>query len=189
METCSIPGCTSAVVSRGWCSKHYTRWQRHGDPLVTSRTPPMPEGATVKFCPRCSKRKPLADFSLRPSGKPKGYCKECEADYQAQHAATVEGRELRRRARAKWNDENHEYFLSYRYGITKADYDRMREAQGDSCAICGDQQPGSRSRVWSVDHCHATNRVRGLLCHRCNMGLGYFKDDPERLRAAIKYLS
>ena len=95
---------------------------------------------------------------------------------------------MRRNHRAKWNDDNHGYFLNYRYGITKADYEGMREAQGDRCAICGVDSPGSRSKVWSVDHCHVTNVVRGLLCHRCNMGLGYFKDDPVRLRSAITYL-
>ncbi len=96
---------------------------------------------------------------------------------------------MRRVAGAKWNNDNHGYFLQYRYGITSADYERMRAAQGDRCGICGTSDTGARSKVWLVDHCHKSNEVRGLLCHRCNMGLGYFKDDPTRLLAAVAYLS
>lgn len=100
---------------------------------------------------------PIDNFGRRPSGAPKGYCKTCEAKYQADHASTANGREMRRQARAKWNDGNHEYFLMYRYGITKADYDRMLEDQGGRCAICKTEKPSSRNKVWSVDHCHATH--------------------------------
>lgn len=62
-------------------------------------------------------------------------------------------------------------------------YIEMLELQHGLCAICSEKmvQP-------AVDHCHATKRVRGLLCRSCNVGLGFFKDDPERLRRAIDYL-
>jgi hypothetical protein len=132
--------------------------------------------------------KPIDSFGRRPNGHPPGYRQPCESAYQADHASTVAGREMHRKARGKWNESNHEYFLSYRYGITRSDYDRMLAEQGSRCAICRTDQPGSRQKLWSVDHCHASNRVRGLLCHRCNLGLGYFKDDPDRLRSAIVYL-
>jgi hypothetical protein len=188
MATCSISGCSSAAASRGWCIKHYTRWQRHGDPEFTTRTPPSTATAVEKFCPRCHTVKAIDEFGRRPNGNPKGYCKPCEAKYQADHASTVAGREMRRRARGKWNDGNHGYFLSYRYGITSDDYDRMLAEQGGCCAICQTDKPGGKARAWSVDHCHSTNKVRGLLCHRCNVGLGYFKDDPVRMARAISYL-
>lgn len=167
---------------------HYSRWLRHGDPTKTTRRPASTADAPEKFCPRCHTVKPRAEFGTRSNGKPKGYCTPCEAAYQASHAATAEGREMRRAARSKWNDGNHDYFLRYRYGITAEDYAAMVTHQGDRCAICGTDSPGTRTKVWSVDHCHTTNEVRGLLCHRCNMGLGYFKDDPERLAAAVRYL-
>ena len=59
-------------------------------------------------------------------------------------------------------------------------------AQEEACAICGYPQ---FSEDLSIDHCHETGEVRGLLCKHCNLGLGHFRDDPERLKAAIDYLN
>ena len=176
------------MFARGWCSRHYSRWQRHGSPHVTTRTPPAAPDATTKKCPRCCEIKDLDNFGRRPSGRPKGYCKKCEAAYQRQHAATETGREQHRTARSKWNENNYEYFLQYRYGITGEDYDRMLTEQDGKCAICGTTEPGCGNSRWAVDHCHDSLDVRGLLCMNCNTGLGYFKDSTERLRSAVAYL-
>jgi hypothetical protein len=70
-----------------------------------------------------------------------------------------------------------------RYALTSAAYDALLRDQGGRCAICAAANPGC------VDHCHATGRVRGLLCRSCNIGLGNFRDDVERLRAAARYLT
>lgn len=81
--------------------------------------------------------------------------------------------------------------LRHKYGIDLPDYERMLENQGGCCAICGTDQPGrNQTDAYSfhVDHCHSTGIVRGLLCDRCNRGLGYFSDDAGRLAAAIRYL-
>ena len=53
---------------------------------------------------------------------------------------------------------------------------------GKCCFIC------KRTENLNVDHCHKTNEIRGVLCTRCNLGIGYFKDDPMLLKKAIKYL-
>jgi hypothetical protein len=71
----------------------------------------------------------------------------------------------------------------YTYGITLEQRNEMIEAQDNKCLICSDEL-----NVPHVDHCHETKHVRGILCARCNMGLGYFKDDPQRLASAITYL-
>lgn len=76
--------------------------------------------------------------------------------------------------------------LRHQYGITLAQYDAMLAAQGSGCAVCG--VPSSGDRKLSVDHCHVTGRVRGLLCSRCNYALGQFDDRPELLRQAAIYL-
>lgn len=80
-----------------------------------------------------------------------------------------------------------------RYGLTIEDYDRLVITQANRCAIC--LQPQGRSRNnksplsrLDVDHCHASGKVRGLLCYNCNAILGHAKDSIAVLRAAIAYL-
>lgn len=72
------------------------------------------------------------------------------------------------------------------YGISVSDYERMLASQGGKCAICGRDKSGKKAwRSFSIDHCHSTGRVRGLLCTPCNVHLGWF----ERFAAvAMKYL-
>lgn len=77
--------------------------------------------------------------------------------------------------------------LKRAYGITLAERDAMLEAQGNACAICGAPEPGSK-RGWHIDHCHSTKKVRGILCHHCNVSAGAAKDDPARLRMIADYL-
>ncbi|NJK88106.1 MAG: ATP-dependent DNA ligase [Myxococcales bacterium] len=76
--------------------------------------------------------------------------------------------------------------MKYQYGITPLEYDKMSRLQGNVCAIC--REPNSRNRFLGVDHCHATKKVRGLLCDTCNTTLGKFHDDPERFLRAAEYL-
>lgn len=68
------------------------------------------------------------------------------------------------------------------YDITPQEYRQRMERQGGRCAIC------KRVEKLVVDHCHDTNKVRGLLCVKCNWGLGHFEDKTERLVAAAEYL-
>ena len=74
------------------------------------------------------------------------------------------------------------------YGISLKVYNELLEKQGGHCALCPATEPGSGRDHFCVDHDHVTGRVRGLLCYRCNLGLGQFKDRPEVLRTAITYL-
>ena len=78
--------------------------------------------------------------------------------------------------------------LSRLYGLSVEAYNALLKDQGNVCRICGTDSPGRNHANWSVDHDHLTGRVRGLLCHRCNVGVGHFDDDPSRLRRAADYL-
>jgi hypothetical protein len=86
-------------------------------------------------------------------------------------------------------DARRDYNLRKNYGISSADYDRMLEGQDGRCAICRSDQPGGRTKYFHVDHCHSTNKVRGLLCMPCNIMLGQADDNIDTLNNAINYLN
>lgn len=75
---------------------------------------------------------------------------------------------------------------AHMYGLTVRELHELMERQGRACAICRTPDWGVKGP--SVDHCHTTGAVRGILCGSCNNGLGRFRDDPARLRAAAAYL-
>jgi recombination endonuclease VII len=74
--------------------------------------------------------------------------------------------------------------LKFDYNMSLEQYDALLARQGGVCAICRIRS----ERPLCVDHCHRTDRIRGLLCRTCNSGLGFFNDDPALLRAATAYL-
>jgi hypothetical protein len=75
-------------------------------------------------------------------------------------------------------------YLRVRYGISPEQYDLMLRYQGGACGICGERPTGRLC----VDHDHVTGKVRGLLCHRCNLGLGNYRDDQRLTMAATAWL-
>lgn len=82
--------------------------------------------------------------------------------------------------------------LQKRYGMTIDEYEEIHDKQNGICMICGKPEfvrdQNGRLRKLAVDHCHATGKIRGLLCTNCNKGLGHFKDSPKLLTKAINYL-
>jgi hypothetical protein len=87
--------------------------------------------------------------------------------------------------RQKMHQRRH--ILWKRYGLSPEDYDALVAKQDGRCAICLSKSTGPWG-VLVVDHNHDTNRVRGLLCHACNVGIGQMKDDPRIVRRALNYL-
>ena len=97
---------------------------------------------------------------------------------------------------------HHESMVKAKYGITLDAYDAMLTAQGHRCAICGVAIVSAYSHVIEfglarrgakrgsamIDHDHVTGLIRGLLCVRCNMGIGCFRDSAAGLEAAARYL-
>jgi hypothetical protein len=87
------------------------------------------------------------------------------------------------RVRAGFTEQNR----ARKYGLTSEEFDKMMTKQDNSCAICF-KQFDLKVRP-CVDHCHATGKVRGLLCRSCNLGIGHLGDDPARVLKAHQYLT
>ena len=81
----------------------------------------------------------------------------------------------------KWRND-----IKRKYGLTEPEYHQLNESQNYVCAICkGNDDRGAKL---AIDHCHTTNKVRGLLCRTCNVAIGYLNDDIALLESAINYL-
>lgn len=121
--------------------------------------PAVPEGH--KYCPGCATVRPHTEWHRNKRSRDglASYCRIC------------------RRSQGRAD------YLRRTFGLTEAERTAMAGSQGGRCAICGGADPKH------IDHDHVTGRVRGLLCGPCNMGLGLFKDDPNRLLSAIRYLA
>lgn len=180
------------------------------------RGPKYPDVDGMKRCIACEEVLPVSMF--KPVDTPSGYHAECgpcvkarwrreyrksEERYRSHsrnqwEAMSVESRSMyneRQRARNAANPERTAMHdrkkLMKRYGLTPDTYDELLAAQGGVCAICCGPpkgRPGVSGTSYHIDHDHTTGAVRGLLCNTCNSGLGNFKDDPERLADAIRYL-
>jgi hypothetical protein len=77
--------------------------------------------------------------------------------------------------------------LARAYGLTVERWNELFAAQGGACAVCRSSEPNTK-RGWHTHHCHKSGRVRGILCHHCNISLGAAKEDSARLRALAEYI-
>jgi Recombination endonuclease VII len=96
----------------------------------------------------------------------------------------IEGKSLDSEERSSKRRKRSE--LMKKFGINADQYDTILKEQKYVCAICN--KPDLLNRGLAVDHCHKTNKVRGLLCTNCNMGLGKFQDNVEYIQNALTYL-
>jgi hypothetical protein len=119
----------------------------------------VPDG--FRWCPSCEKAIPHAEYA-RSRLTPSGFGSCCKACKAAADRAS--------------------YFYR-KYKLTEHAVDALRADQENRCAICGDPDPQH------LDHDHATEKVRRLLCQRCNHGLGLFRDDPGLLHTAALYVT
>lgn len=79
-------------------------------------------------------------------------------------------------------------FRYRKYGVSKKDYDNMLKNQDYKCKICR-QVNIINKRTLDVDHCHKTNKIRGLLCQKCNRGIGLLNDNPVLCARSALYLN
>jgi len=137
----------------------------------------------LKVCPVCKESKTSENFyaSKRTKDKLDTRCKECADAYKEQWVAKdpLKNKSVSENAR-----------LLKRYGITLEEYNKLSEEQNHCCKICGKtaSQGRARSKFLSVDHCHETGEVRGLLCQKCNTGIGLLGDNYKSLEKALQYL-
>lgn len=137
---------------------------------------PFKAQRTGKKCTKCGVLKKLEEFGtrlLKVSGNitHKSMCKECE-----------------KKSANEWYekhpDKKNDRMRKYRYGMSNEEFDILKNEQNGKCKLCG-----LNMKKPNVDHCHKTGKVRGIICMKCNAGLGLFNDDVELLKKAIQYLS
>ena len=115
-------------------------------------------------CRKCGESKPKAEMriSKKKENGVDSWCRDCANKWKRKH---------RRNKTPEWCDDRERYL----------DAIEIKE-----CIICGAEEPPNK--YFAVDHDHETGRVRGVLCHKCNKGIGLFQDSPELLRLAALYL-
>ena len=140
-------------------------------------------GNSLRPCFRCEHRNRMAKGA---------YCRQCATDIERERRAQNADAINARTRELRTPERNRAYSL-HQFGLTVEQYEALREKQGGACAIC--RQVVATLRV---DHDHsccprkdkACGRcIRGLLCSKCNVGLGNFDDDIARLLSAADYLA
>jgi Autographiviridae endonuclease VII len=178
------------------CNREHVRRQEQ------ARRDRLTEGRMVREAPRCLGCG--AELPYNGRGRPRQRCAPCLAEWtrtegtrrsrewieaNPERAREKDRRVYQHRAERVRQAKLDEH-LRRKYGLERADFDRMLAEQRNCCRICG-REPNGKTRQSStlhVDHDHATGRVRGLLCGKCNTMVGLAGEDPAVLLAAVKYL-
>lgn len=211
---CSVDGCQTGVKAAGYCSRHYAQMHLTGSitPMIAREcllaecdVMFMPKRRDQRYCcgRHASKGWRLEQGKADPQtrncseptcGKPfhtyrawQRFCSPTCADtFKRTDPELTERHRTKMRTRYHTDPTVKVRTRLGRYGLTVEQYEAIFESQESACAIC--HSPDPRGDHWHVDHDHNTGRVRGVLCARCNVGIGHFGEDPERLLAAIHYL-
>jgi hypothetical protein len=174
-RSCSLDGCERPHYAHGYCNPHWRRFKRNGTPGAVTIKTPNPSECSFDGCLRTSSSRGLcaSHYSQIQKGRP---------------LTPLEERGQGRGASWVWQ-------LRTRYKMTVQQYDEKLQQQGGGCAICG--EVNASGRRLHVDHDHECcpggtscgQCLRGLLCSKCNVGLGQFKDSPRLMLLAIEYLA
>lgn len=211
-RTCSIDGCGRPVRARGWCATHHQRWERHGDPGSGEIWDQVRKRCSFDGCGRPATCRGLCDTHADQAARGKEL-----TPIRSFHKTTIRDDLGRKRCCTctEWHDpaefqacaRNADGLSSqckrcYRqdqwlkkFGISADQYASMLKAQGGGCAVCGEQCRTGRSLAVDHDHTCCPGQktcgkcVRGLLCQRCNMGIGMLGEDPIRLWSAMAYVA
>lgn len=183
---CALDGCDKTYVWESThpkqlycCKSHYMKARQRAQRVERPEPP-----AGMLFCSRCKTLKSRSDFPPSKQGNVRsGWCTPCGVEYGNLWAEENPDRRSAstRRSRAAR--------LLRLYGAPIDDIGALIAQQDGRCKCCGNEP----TRGFHIDHDHARHEAglpsyRGLLCHGCNVGLGAFADDIERLKAAVLYL-
>ena len=155
--------------------------------------PPQHQTAPgTKRCTICKETKPEGQFHRNKNyhdGRSR-ICMACAINLRKEYARkNLPKLNEKQKERYRKNPERYaDYERRSHYGMEPGEYARMLAAQDGRCAICGTDNPAPR-RNFAVDHCHETGRVRGLLCGKCNTGIGQLQHSKDIILRAIEYLS
>lgn len=150
----------------------------------------------TKFCTKCKLEQSLSEFykNNQTFDRLTYSCKNCLSIGRSERGkAYYQKNKNKIKAQTLAYERNNpekrlNYRLKSRYRVSKEQYDLLLIAQNGVCRICNQFKTNKNSSRLVLDHCHATGKVRGLLCDNCNKGLGQFADDPELLIKAAEYL-
>lgn len=131
----------------------------------------------MKKCSKCKIDREDSDFNSDPR------CRFCN---------NLRTRKYKKDNPHKVNDSNR--IARYKkFGLTKEAYEKLLKDQDGKCAVCKEVETEAdakgRIKMLAVDHCHITNRIRGLLCAACNKAEGLLKSDVQRILALADYLT
>ena len=164
----------------------------------------------MRPCTVCGEVKSLEEFAKHPKGMMgrQGWCKECgNAKARARYNSNAEHyRSKRRESKREYDQRRYaemiasgnkpkkdpikakNSYLLRNYSISYEEYLCLLEGQDHKCAICGAEESDRKNRELVVDHCHASGKVRGMLCQKCNLMLGNANDLISTLEQAVIYL-
>jgi hypothetical protein len=154
-------------------------------------------------CYRCGDLKPISEYQPSVIKVGSGACRPCKysakREYEKRNRAkanaarsahrkrNIERSRATARAHYRNNPETYRGYNLGRYGITVEQYDALLADQGGCCACCGAVANRNGKRLF-VDHDHVTGMVRGVICHKCNAGIGALGDNIAGVRRALSYL-
>lgn len=193
LGSCSFEGCSRGRHCKGLCAAHYAQQLRRYElrPLLET----ISRSCSIEGCDRDVYAVRARLCHMHYARQRRGWhgpglsrnpeledrpCDYCGNLFLPARARTT------RCCSDRCNQKNARLFKTY--GIRGVDVRRLLDSQAGGCAVCGTVLTFDAPDT-HIDHCHATGRVRGLLCRGCNVGLGCFEDDPIKLQAAIRYLS
>lgn len=129
-------------------------------------------------CSLCGKTKPIVKFALDKS-KSRGHRNQCKR---------CAGSTRKKKYEVRDREDRYRTGTLQKFGLTLEQRDEMFASQNFCCAICKETNPRSKHGRWYIDHCHQTDKIRGLLCNPCNAALGMIRESLSTLESMRDYI-